>query len=106
MNVGTSIVDMNMYPRIIALGYIFSETGESIKQFHLDPDDVALRLSGWFPADDYLATAFDTGSNPNEPFRGMIALFDVRTGNHKGRHKLSEAVRGGLACVSRRLLLF
>jgi len=86
--------------------HIFSETGESIKQFHLDPDDEALKLSGWVPSDGDLAAEFDTGSNPNEPFKGMVALFDAPTGNLKGRYKLSEAVRGGLACVSAKTVTF
>jgi hypothetical protein len=85
---------------------VFSKTGELIKQFRLGLDDAALRLSGWYPADGFLVAEFDNHANAGEPFKGIVAVFDVATGNLRKRYRLSEEVRGGLACASEKTFIF
>jgi hypothetical protein len=85
---------------------VVSENGETVKQMHLDPNDPALKLSSWYAFASYVVGEFDNGSNASEPFKGMVAIFDATTGNIKKRYRLSEAVRGGLACVSERAFTF
>jgi hypothetical protein len=84
---------------------VFGEAGEMIGQFHLEPD-ASLQLSGWFPWDGSLTAEFDNSASEDGHFKGVIAVFDATTGNLRRKYKLSEAVRGGLACASEKKFTF